>query len=301
MRFFVSGNPRKNKTLTLLLTVLWTFLFLFWLFNWLYYHLTFGLTLESLKVYFFGTPDFPETISYKNLLTDLHVFFFTSFFLFFLSASLANLVEFRLKKTLIVLGFLFLSGELTVSLAVPLIEEFIPLKLLLFILFQITVLLLLLLFILRFFSLESYTAGRNGLNLLVSLFAIFTLSFSLLNLFLFLKKLGFSPESVKTYFLGSEETFTSPKSFSGILKIVYPHLLFIPVLSFTLAHFLPFAQKKVSHTFILLLILVPWLEMVSSLGVRYLSGELALLKILLLFISIFLYATASLRLLSSIK
>ncbi len=301
MKFFVSGNPRKNKTLTLLITTLWAFLLLFWIVNWLYYHFTFGLTIESLKLYFFGVPDFPEKISYDNLLTDLHVFFFTSFFLFFLSASLTNLVEFRFKNLLIVSGFLFLLGELVVSLTVPLIESLIPLKLLFFILFQITVLLLLLSFILKFYSLESYTAGRRGLILLVTLFAIFTLSFSLLNLFLFLKKLGFSPESVKSYFLGNEKTFTRPKSFSGILKIVYPHLLFIPLFSFTLAHFLPFTQRKVNHFFVLFLILIPLLEMVISFGIRYLSGELAILKVILLFISIYLYTTASLKLLSSIR
>ncbi len=301
MRFFVSGNPRKNKTLAILLSALWIFLLMFWAINWLYYHFTFGLSMENMKIYFFGTPDFPERIAYENLLTDIHVFFFTNFFLFFLSASLLNLVEFRLKNTLITAGFLSLVGETGISLIVPMKEGLLPLKPFLFSLFQVITLLLLIIFVVKFFSLKSYTANKKGLNQLALIFAVFTLLFSILNFFLFLKKLGFSPYSVKIYFLGNEETFMRPKSFSGILKILYPHFLFIPILSFTLAHFLPFTQKKVNLSFILLLIFVPWLEMISSLGIRYISGDLAVVKILLLLFSIYLYTVASLKILSSMK
>jgi hypothetical protein len=57
---------------------------------------------------------------------------------------------------------------------------------------------------------------------------------------LFGRKLGFSAEDVRAFYLGSEAAFTRPRSLAGLLEVAVPHLVAIPVVLFTTVHLVGF-------------------------------------------------------------
>ncbi len=68
----------------------------------------------------------------------------------------------------------------------------------------------------------------------------------LTGIWLFIEKYGVEFESITSYILGGEST--QPKSLKGVLEILIPHILSIPLFSFVLIHFLyyfPINQKLI--------------------------------------------------------
>lgn len=65
---------------------------------------------------------------------------------------------------------------------------------------------------------------------------------------LFEHKIGFSYDSVLNYYLGNEELFIQKKSFSGLLKIILPHIFVFGLLSMVLLHFLVFTKLRYKKT-----------------------------------------------------
>lgn len=57
---------------------------------------------------------------------------------------------------------------------------------------------------------------------------------------LFARKLGFSVDEVRAFYLGSEAAFTRPRSLAGLLEVAVPHLVAIPVVLFTTVHLVGF-------------------------------------------------------------
>lgn len=55
---------------------------------------------------------------------------------------------------------------------------------------------------------------------------------------LFALKFGFSPESIRTAFLGDPDRFIMPRTVEGMLKTTVPHLLAIPAVGIFLLHLL---------------------------------------------------------------
>ena len=300
MRFFVTGNIKKNKALYTLILSLLIFLSLFWLSNWLYYHYTFGLTIEKLKTYFFGFPDYPETISFSTLLEDLHVFFFLNFFFYFIASSIFNMFTNKLGKFFIPLSFLFLCSDIFLSFFILKFPSLLILKLTSFYFFQLFTGVLLTLSI--YFSVKGNTtkASEENLKVLVFIFSSFAILFIILALLLFKEKLGLSVSSVKEYFMGNEEKFIKPKSFEGIFKTFYLHILSIPLFAFALSHFLPFTKFKVSKLLLISVIFIPLFEQFTSFLVRFLNSNFAYLKIFLLFTSVILIIYASLLIISDL-
>ncbi len=74
------------------------------------------------------------------------------------------------------------------------------------------------------------------------------LAFSLLlmasGIMLFEHKIGFGINQITEYYLGSEEKFTVAKTFTGILKIILPHIFAFGLFTMVLLHFLIFTKYK---------------------------------------------------------
>ena len=88
---------------------------------------------------------------------------------------------------------------------------------------------------------------------------IYFLAFSLLLMFsgamLFEHKIGFSVQEVSNYYLGSEEKFINPKTGSGILKTILPHIFAFGLFIMVILHFLVFTKKRDSKSVKLLIFL----------------------------------------------
>jgi len=61
---------------------------------------------------------------------------------------------------------------------------------------------------------------------------------------LFLSKIGFSYEAVKSYYLGSETLFINPKSSYGLLETALPHLGSMGLFIMVTGHFLLFSDQR---------------------------------------------------------
>jgi hypothetical protein len=79
---------------------------------------------------------------------------------------------------------------------------------------------------------------------------LYFLAFSLLLLvsavLLFEEKIGFSYESVLAYYMGDEERFVTPKSGTGVLKIILPHIFAFGLFLMVILHFLIFTKVNKS-------------------------------------------------------
>ncbi len=243
MRFFVSGNIKENRPLYYLVVLFLFFSFLYWFGSWFYFHSRYGFSYSSAFKYFFGDPSFPEKVSLSQVFQDMHIdLFMYSFFLLvvfslFLLTSYSN----TLKVSLIVLTFLSLLVFLTSDLAIIFLTPWIIyLKLFSFFIFQALVGFLLFFTSLFFLSGgEDKGPGSSNIRLTLFMFSIFLLLFTFFNFFLFFFKMGFSLQSLKDYYLGNPNLFTKPKTFEGLFKIFYPHLISMALLSLTAAHLLP--------------------------------------------------------------
>ncbi len=94
---------------------------------------------------------------------------------------------------------------------------------------------------------------------------------------LFFQKYGFYPETVTKYI--------QDKSFIGVLEIVLPHLVVIPVVSFVLLHFmyyLPVSRKII--LFSALVFVSGFLESFSTILVYFFGKSYSFIKILTFFI-----------------
>jgi hypothetical protein len=69
---------------------------------------------------------------------------------------------------------------------------------------------------------------------------------------LFARKIGFSPESVRAFYLGSEAAFSRPRSMDGLLEVAVPHLLAVPLTLLVTVHLVGFAALLRPRPFALL-------------------------------------------------
>ncbi|WP_345974206.1 hypothetical protein [Sulfurimonas sp. HSL3-7] len=100
--------------------------------------------------------------------------------------------------------------------------------------------------------------------------AYFTLFGALLlssGMVLFFSKIGFSYEAVKSYYLGSEALFSSPKSSYGLLETALPHLGSMGLFIMVTGHFLLFStkeKKRLAKKTVVLLFLAALLDIFSG-------------------------------------
>lgn len=80
------------------------------------------------------------------------------------------------------------------------------------------------------------------INTIILMFLGYIALFTLSNGMMYFHKMGLTPESVLTYYLGSEENFTQPKSYQSMLEVSHFHLFSMGMLVLTLTHLLLFTE-----------------------------------------------------------
>lgn len=78
----------------------------------------------------------------------------------------------------------------------------------------------------------------------IAWFALFGALLLASGMVLFLSKIGFTYEAVKSYYLGSETLFINPKSSYGLLETALPHLGSMGLFIMVTGHFLLFSDQR---------------------------------------------------------
>lgn len=119
------------------------------------------------------------------------------------------------------------------------------------------------------------------LRLIILCFLSYTAFFWVTNFLLYFLKMGLTYESVVSYYLGSERTFSQPRSYQGLLEISHFHLFAMAILLLTLTHLLLFVPVglKLKGILIVSSFLSAFLDEASSWLVRFVDPIFAYLKI----------------------
>jgi len=92
---------------------------------------------------------------------------------------------------------------------------------------------------LRFVVTGEWTRNRL-LQTIVVLYAVYVSGLWLTNALLFFHKMSLTPSSVVDYYLGNEASFTSPRSYQGLLEVTHFHLFAMGMLLLVLTHLMLF-------------------------------------------------------------
>ncbi len=123
---------------------------------------------------------------------------------------------------------------------------------------------------------------RNRLlQLIVVLYALYVAGLWLTNLLLYFSKMSLSYGSVVAYYLGSEQAYTSPRTYQGLLEVSHFHLFAMGMLLLVLTHLMLFVPLRGSVR--AWLIALPFLSALLEEGagwlVRFVSPSFAMLKV----------------------
>lgn len=287
MKFVITGNVRKNKGVYFGLWGFLIFALLFWLSGFLYYYINFGFDYESLFRYYFTDVDFPEKISIKQVIENVHINLFINSFFVFIILSIFNIFNYKPSIKLFIIVATSISGLLySISdLIVYYLKNILILKPVLFLAFQFFVGLSLFMSIYGLLKINS-NPNLKLLKLNIALFSFAIIIFFLLNVLLFYNKIGFCVECVKTYYLGSQELYTKPKTLEGVFKVFYPHLIPLALISFTLIHLLFFTSFNKTLSLILGVFgfISSFIDNLSGLLIRYVSEVFSAVKLLSFFL-----------------
>ena len=128
------------------------------------------------------------------------------------------------------------------------------------------------------------TGEMNRNRLLQVIVAAYSLYVALLwvtNALLYFSKMALTPSSVIAYYLGSEQQFTEPRSYLGMLEISHFHLFAMGMLLLVLTHLVLFVP--LSNRAKVWLIVAPFASALLDEGagwlVRFVSPPFALAKI----------------------
>lgn len=284
MRFFVSTKLKDNKPLYYMVLFFLALSLIFWLSSWFYFYSKYGFSYESLYRYFFQDLEYPERISLALLSEDLHIHTFLNAFylLTLLSLFLLTPLSPILKALTISLGFVLCAFYIYSDLLILYLSPFfVFLKLFSFVGFQLLGLFVILctLLSLLIFEENRYTKA-SLLKLLIFFFSVLLMGFFFTNLLAFYSKMGFSIYSIKEYYLGNPEKFTKAKTFDGMFKVFFPHVIAMAVFSMAVGHFLIFAGSSFSLPFGVGLFVFSFFDNLSGFLIRFLHPEFALFKLL---------------------
>ena len=85
-----------------------------------------------------------------------------------------------------------------------------------------------------------FVTGEQHRQLLINAIILMFLGYIALlwlsNGMMYFHKMGLTPDSVVAYYLGSEEEFTQPRSYQGLLEVAHFHLFAMGMLVLTLTH-----------------------------------------------------------------
>lgn len=124
-------------------------------------------------------------------------------------------------------------------------------------------------------------------NYTVAYFLLFSVLLLLSGALLFADKIGFSYESVLHYYLGDENSFSTAKSYLGVLKIILPHVFTFGLFVMVVLHFLVFTKKRNTKEIYLLIYLTffsAFLELFSPFFILWGFHFFAYIKILSFFL-----------------
>ncbi|MGB3962623.1 MAG: hypothetical protein WBK95_10345 [Sulfurimonas sp.] len=120
---------------------------------------------------------------------------------------------------------------------------------------------------------------------------------------LFSHKIGFTPNAVTAYYLGSEADFIAAKSDMGILKIILPHIFAYALLLMVLLHFLRFTRyknKRFMSTLITTFFFAAFFEIFTPFLILHISVLFVYAKLAALFLFFLLMSTVLYLLFASI-
>jgi hypothetical protein len=233
MRFFISARLKDNKPLYHMVIFFLFISLVFWFSSWLYFYSKYGFSYETLYKYFFQDLESPERISLAQLSEDLHIQTFLNAFYLLTIFALFILISFpsSVKAFVLLLGFLSCASYLYSDLLILYLSPtFVYLKLFSFIVFQLINLFIILYTLLALLtSREDKYTNVNLLKLVIFFFSLLLIGFFFTNLLAFYSKMGFSLGSIKEYYLGNPEKFLKPKTFEGMFKVFYPHIISMAV------------------------------------------------------------------------
>ena len=124
--------------------------------------------------------------------------------------------------------------------------------------------------------------GRNRLlQVIILIYALYVSGLWLTNTLLYFHKMSLSYGSVVAYYLGSEESFLSPRSYQGLLEVSHFHLFAMGMLLLVLTHLMLFVPLKngTKAWLIALPFLTGFLDEGSGWLVRFVHPGFAYLKI----------------------
>jgi hypothetical protein len=124
--------------------------------------------------------------------------------------------------------------------------------------------------------------NRNRLlQTIIACYAVYVMALWATNALLYFDKMGLTPDSVVSYYLGSEEEFRPPRSYQGMLEIAHFHLFAMGMLLLVLTHLVLFVPVSVRTK--VAMIAFPFLSAALDEGggwlVRFVSPGFAWLKI----------------------
>lgn len=247
MKFLITGDLYAKKGLFWGVFFFVLFLVFFWISSFFQFYLKYGFSYDSLFIYYFTDREYPEIISLQQLSEDFHINTFLLSFFFLMVSSIFSLTELKNKIKIIsvlIFGFATIFYCLSDFLVFTTADFVIYSKLASFILLHAVSGYML--FTVLIFLLRKKTYGKRInlqiLNIYLSSFLLFL--FLLSCVFIFYAKYGVGIQGIKEYFLGNPQEFRRPKTFTGIFKSFYPHIITMALYSFTLLHFSLFKQSN---------------------------------------------------------
>lgn len=123
---------------------------------------------------------------------------------------------------------------------------------------------------------------RNHLlQTIVVLYCLYVALLWVTNALLYFEKMSLTPSSVVAYYLGSEELFTEPRSFAGLLEVSHFHLFAMGMLLLVLTHLVLFvpASNRLKAWLITLPFAAALLDEGGGWLVRFASPAFAWVKI----------------------
>jgi hypothetical protein len=119
------------------------------------------------------------------------------------------------------------------------------------------------------------------MRLTLALTLVFMVAFVITNFFLFFSRMDLTPSSVATYYNGSLEEFTQPRSLQSMLEVTHSHLPMMALVLLLLTHLVIFAPytRKGKIMFISVAFLSGLINEGASWLVRFVSPTFAWLKL----------------------
>ncbi len=279
MRFFWTGNFRDVKPIQIAILFFIFFILLFWFGNFFHFGLKYGYSIKSIEYFYFGDEEFTFEIPQAQLTEETHINLFIVSLLFLCISALMGYNGFSNRFKIVWIAFLFIVSLLYAISDYLVIfsgRKFAFLKLILFLLFQISVFLSLLFS----FRKNSQNGSRKILAVIIFLFAITNLFFVAINFHLYLNKIGLGINNIAEYYLGNQAKFIKPKSLTGLIQISYFHFLAMALYLMTLSHFLFLMNDKFNISITLLLFFFALTDNLSGILIVLIGISFSIVKLI---------------------